>query len=78
MRQVKGNCEVGLWRYSRHPNYFGECMYWWGLYIMALSYGTTYLWTAIGAIAIQALFLSFSIPNMEEHLISSRPTYASY
>src|SRR5262249_20200326 len=31
--------ETGLWRYSRHPNYFGECCVWWGLWVMALAAG---------------------------------------
>merc|ERR1711865_1344659 len=33
----------GLWRYSRHPNYFGEAMLWWGIYLIACS--TKYGWT---------------------------------
>jgi steroid 5-alpha reductase family enzyme len=35
----------GLWRYTRHPNYFGETAMWWGIFLMALS--VRYGWTAI-------------------------------
>lgn len=32
--------DEGLWKYSRHPNYFGECVFWWGTLINALSFGS--------------------------------------
>ena len=43
----KGICEVGLWHYSRHPNYFSQSLLWWGLFLMALP--ATWGWTAIVA-----------------------------
>ncbi|KAM3137019.1 hypothetical protein pb186bvf_010932 [Paramecium bursaria] len=76
--QKKGNCDVGLWAYSRHPNYFGECMFWWALYILGLSYGVQYWWTSIGALSIQALFHGYSIHAMEQHLVESRSSYKDY
>lgn len=43
----KAVCEVGLWRYSRHPNYFFQSLLWWGLFLMALP--SPWGWTAIVA-----------------------------
>jgi steroid 5-alpha reductase family enzyme len=55
----------GLWKYSRHPNYFGECLLWWGIYLVCLKGGSPY-WTAIGPIAITFLLLKVSgIPILE-------------
>lgn len=58
--------QTGLWRYSRHPNYFGEVVMWWGLYIMALALPGGWL-TIIGPVAITFLILKVSgIPLIEE------------
>ncbi|KAM3135009.1 hypothetical protein pb186bvf_012833 [Paramecium bursaria] len=67
--------DEGLWRYSRHPNYFGECMFWWGIFIMALGLNLSNWFTIIGPLTLQGLFLFFSIPAMEKHLLAKRPTY---
>jgi steroid 5-alpha reductase family enzyme len=69
--------QTGLWRYSRHPNYFGETAQWWGLALIALS--TPGGWTGlIGAAAITFLILKVSgIPLLEESM-SRKPGYESY
>lgn len=56
---------TGLWRYSRHPNYFGEVTLWWGIYLIALSAGAG--WTIIGPLTISFLILRVSgIPMLEK------------
>lgn len=69
--------DAGLWRLSRHPNYFGEVSFWWGIWIMQM--GITSVWlTVIGPAAITLLFIFVSIPMMERHVEKSRPGYAAY
>jgi steroid 5-alpha reductase family enzyme len=46
-KDPKAICETGLWRYSRHPNYFFQSLLWWGLFLMALP--APWGWTAIVA-----------------------------
>jgi len=69
---------TGLWRYSRHPNYFGEIMFWWGLYIFALAADSSYFWAIIGPICITALFIFLSIPLMEDRNLERKPDYEIY
>jgi steroid 5-alpha reductase family enzyme len=58
----------GLWRYSRHPNYFGEVVCWWGVWVLALSVPWGWL-TIVGPLAITALILKVSgVPMIEEKL----------
>ena len=57
---------TGLWRYSRHPNYFGEVTLWWGVFLLALSVPGGWM-TIIGPITITALILGVSgIPMLEK------------
>jgi steroid 5-alpha reductase family enzyme len=68
----------GLWRYSRHPNYFGEILFWWGIYIFALASNLTFFWAVIGPISITILFNIVSIPLMEKRKLEKKPDYADY
>jgi steroid 5-alpha reductase family enzyme len=70
--------EEGLWKYSRHPNYFGEVMVWWGLYIMYLGAIKQIDFLIISPIVMTSLFLFVSIPWMEKKIISTRPNYLDY
>lgn len=70
-------CNVGLWKHGRHPNYFGEVQFWWGIWIMYASlYG--FNWFIGCPIAMTALFLGISIPLMEKRQLQNKPGYAEY
>lgn len=69
--------DSGLWRYSRHPNYFGDFVVWWGLYLIAFSGGAW--WTAFGPALISWLLLRVSgVTMLEEELTKSKPGYEAY
>jgi steroid 5-alpha reductase family enzyme len=68
----------GLWSISRHPNYFGEVLFWWGLYLFVPLTYPSFWWTIVGPLAILLLFLGVSIPLMERHLLAEHPTYTEY
>ena len=68
----------GLWAYSRHPNYFGEILFWWGLYLFALAADIHFWWTIIGPLAVTLLFLVVSIPLMDKRNLARRPGYADH
>jgi steroid 5-alpha reductase family enzyme len=57
----------GIWSFSRHPNYFGEVLFWWGLYLFVPLAYPHFWWVIIGPLAILLLFLGISIPLMERH-----------
>ncbi len=64
-----GKCiDTGLWRYSRHPNYFGECAFWTGLFIMGIGCNKEALWTGVGALIMLSLFNFVTLPWMERHI----------
>lgn len=71
-------CQSGLWSYSRHPNYFGEVLFWWGIYLYVLAANPAYWWTLIGAVAMTLMFCYVSIPMMEKHLLAKYPDYIYY
>jgi steroid 5-alpha reductase family enzyme len=68
----------GLWSVSRHPNYFGEVLFWWGLYLFVPLTYPDFWWVIIGPLAILLLFLCASVPLMERHLRAGHPSYVEY
>jgi len=67
----------GLWRYTRHPNYFGDFLVWWGLYLIAAGGGAW--WTIFSPILMSVLLLRVSGVTLLEHsLAKNRPGYADY
>jgi steroid 5-alpha reductase family enzyme len=68
---------TGLWRYSRHPNYFGEFCIWWGLYLISIAAGAW--WSLISPIFMTILLLKVSgVSLLESTIVERRPAYAEY
>lgn len=66
----------GLWRLTRHPNYFGEILMWWSLWLLAFPAGYTLL-TILSPLTITSVILLVSLPLTEQHL-SLNPDYQTY
>ncbi len=70
--------DSGLWRYTRHPNYFGNACLWWGLWLVACDAPGLW-WTAIGPLLMTFLLLKVSgVALLEKSLVSDKPGYADY
>jgi len=67
--------DTGLWARSRHPNYLGEIGVWLGTLLVGLDAGAPW-WTAVGFVAVTAMFMGVSIPLMERRQLAKRPGYA--
>ena len=71
--------DTGLWRYTRHPNYFGDACVWWGLWLIAAETG----WVGIASI-VGPVFLTFTLTKWsgigitEKSTAKSKPQYADY
>ena len=67
---------TGVWRYTRHPNYFGDATQWWGFYLIALAAGG---WWAIFSPLLMTFLLVFvSGVAMLEKTMKAKPKYADY
>ena len=67
----------GLWRYTRHPNYFGEAVLWWGFYCFALAAGAW--WTLFAPVIMSFLLLKISgVALLEKDINERRPSYCDY
>ena len=75
-RDASAVLEQGLWRFSRHPNYFGEIGFWWGLWLFGVAADPSWAWTAVGPASITLLFLLVSIPWMDRRMLSRHPDWA--
>ncbi|WP_428309335.1 DUF1295 domain-containing protein [Hydrocarboniphaga sp.] len=70
---------TGLWSWSRHPNYFGELSFWWGLMLFGLAAAPEHwYWVVPGALAMTAMFAFASIPFMDQRSIERRPSYREH
>ena len=70
--------DTGLWALTRHPNYFGEVAFWWGLWLFSLAADPGRWWTIVGSLGITALFLGISVPMMDKRMLSRHPHYAAH
>lgn len=84
LKQFKGKPEnkgkvldTGLWRFTRHPNYFGEFCIWWAFWLFALAAGAW--WTVFAPLLISVLLLKVSgVAMLEKTIGERRPMYADY
>jgi steroid 5-alpha reductase family enzyme len=78
-RQPGAVMDRGLWRYSRHPNYFGEMLVQWGLFMVAADIGTIGLLTVIAPLLLSTMIIGPLGANLlERRLGKKNPDYASY
>lgn len=71
--------QTGLWKYTRHPNYFGESMMWWGIYLMTIDSSLSYSWLLIISPLLITYLLVFvsGVPLLEANLFSN-PQFRKY
>lgn len=69
--------DEGLWRYTRHPNYFGDFCVWWGLYLIAAAGGA---WGTLASPVVMSIFLMYvsGVTLTERTITDRRPNYAEY
>ncbi len=70
--------DTGLWRYSRHPNYFGEALLWWGFWVASLD--TPAGWATVFAPVLMTFLLVkvSGVAMLDAHMAATRPEYAEY
>ncbi len=70
--------DTGLWRYTRHPNYFGDTLTWWGIWLVASETGPG-VWSLVGPLILTTLLTKWSgVPLLEHGMAKTRPGYADY
>ncbi len=68
----------GLWRYTRHPNYFGDACAWWGIWLVAAETSTG-IWSMIGPMLLTWTLMKWSgAPTIEGKMSRTKPGYADY
>jgi steroid 5-alpha reductase family enzyme len=69
--------DTGFWRYTRHPNYFGDTAVWWGYACFSMAAGS--YWTVLGSLLMTALIIKVSgVALLEKSLHHSKPGYQEY
>ncbi len=71
--------KTGIWAYSRHPNYFGEILFWWGIFLLGYTAKPEWWYYHLaGALSITCLFIFISIPMIDKRSLERRPNYAEH
>lgn len=71
--------KTGLWAYSRHPNYFGEWLFWAGLALFGIAaVPSAWWWVLPGSVAMLIMFLVASIPMIDKRSVERRPEYEAH
>jgi len=69
--------DTGFWRWTRHPNYFGDAMCWWGYFLLAASVGAW--WTVFSPVLMTVLLMKVSgVSLLEKTLLQTKPQYRDY
>jgi steroid 5-alpha reductase family enzyme len=77
----KDKCDFlcsGLWKYSRHPNYFGEVLFWMGLFLFSSGTERLYWWIVPGPVIIILMFYTISIPMIDKRMLRRKTGYRDY
>lgn len=80
-KRDKSKCDFqncGLWKYSRHPNYFGEILLWVGLFLFSTGVQEFYWWILPGPVFMILLFYLVSIPMIDKRMLRRRTGYRDY
>jgi steroid 5-alpha reductase family enzyme len=75
-RDPEAILDKGLWALCRHPNYLGEVLFWWGLYLCGVAAAPTWAWAVVGPLSITLLFAFISVPWMDRRLLARHPAWA--
>ena len=68
----------GLWQYSRHPNYLGEILFWWGIFLMTLSIDNSYWFLFIFPLSMSLIFSLKTCSMMDTRNLKKREGYKEY
>lgn len=77
----KDKCDFlcsGFWKYSRHPNYFGEVLFWIGLFLFSTGMDRLYWWIVPGPVIIILMFYVISIPMIDKRMLRRKTGYRDY
>ena len=77
----KSKCDFlcsGLWKYSRHPNYFGEVLFWIGIFLFSTGMERVYWWIVPGPIIMILMFYTISIPMIDKRMLRRKTGYRDY
>ncbi len=67
--------ESGVWAHSRHPNYLGEILFWWGVFLSGVAAAPGWAWAIVGPLAITVLFVFVSVPWMDRRMAARHPAW---